>query len=114
MTIHQDIAGHKFDTAGAPEHGADFDPLKFPILATHWPGLAPPSDGLRRGHLVRHLHRVGERAVLELLNEPVALAGGRDAGLDQHLEAYSQLHPEVVEALGAAAAVPPVLHGIAS
>jgi hypothetical protein len=50
----------------------------------------------RRQRLVRHLVECGERPVLEAL---LAVESGQD--LDQVLEGFARLQPEVYEAIGA-------------
>jgi hypothetical protein len=58
------------------------------------PRATVPDARLRR--LARHLTRLGERSVYEILREIIA---GRDPVL--RLEVYAQLDPDIVEALGA-------------
>jgi hypothetical protein len=55
---------------------------------------------LRRQHLVRHLHRLGERAVDELLVE-LAAAHDLEADIIARLETYGRLDPQLLVALGA-------------
>ena len=68
-----------------------------PIISAHWFGRNP--EAVRRARLVRHLHRLGERPILELLNE---LDRAHDIGidLDRRLEQYGRLNPGIVEAIG--------------
>ena len=56
---------------------------------------------LRRQRLVQHLHRLGERAVDELLVE-LGLEHGIEADILLRLECYGRLSPAVVRALGGA------------
>jgi len=58
------------------------------------------NDALRRQHLVRHLHLLGERAVDELLGE-LAVAHGIEADIIERLETYGQLDPQWLVAFGA-------------
>ena len=53
-----------------------------------------PRERLR--HLARHLHRLGERSVYELIREIMA---GEDIG--KRLEVYARLDPSIVKYLGA-------------
>lgn len=55
---------------------------------------------LRRQHLVRHLHHLGERAVDELLAELGAAHGIADDILER-LETYRRLDRQTLAALGA-------------
>jgi hypothetical protein len=50
----------------------------------------------RRQRLARHLHRCGERPVLEAL---IAVESGQD--LDLVLEGFGRLQPEIYHAVGA-------------
>jgi hypothetical protein len=63
--------------------------------------VAVTSTVLRRQRLVRHLHRLGERALDELL---VEVGNAHDINDDvlARLERYGRLSPAVVRALGAA------------
>ena len=84
---------------------ADLDPTAYPILAIHWFGLEPPRPvgpiaadavaGLRRQHQIEHVHRLGPRAVGELLHEVDA-----GADLDSALDAYERLTPDLLKAVG--------------
>jgi len=58
------------------------------------------TTALRRQHLVRHLHRLGERAVGELLIE-LGQAHGIEADIVARLERYGRLSSAIVRALGA-------------
>jgi len=59
----------------------------------------PAMTALRRQHLVRHLHLLGERAVDELLVE-LAVAHGIEADIIARLETYGRLDPQWLVALG--------------
>ena len=82
-----------------------FDPAAYPIIARHFFGIEPfRSIGevaaqvvadLRRQRRIEHVHRLGPRAVGELLYE---VAEGED--LDRALEAYQRLTPDLLKALG--------------
>ena len=81
----------------------DFDPAAHPILATHWFGIEPTHQtsatvdiaaSLKRQRQIEHLHRLGERAVGELLRE---VEDGEDVGTA--LEAYGRLTPDLLKAL---------------
>ena len=91
---------------GAPDFPpGNFDPATHPILARHWFGIEPrrqTSDTvgvmarLQRQRRIEHLHRLGPRAVGELLYE---VSEGED--LDRGLEAFAHLTPDLLKALGA-------------
>ena len=80
---------------------ADFDPTAYPILARHFFNVEPSqqiSDTTdmaarhRRQRQIEHLHRLGERAVGELLREA---EDGEDVGTA--LEAYGRLTPDLLK-----------------
>ena len=82
---------------------ADFNPAEHPIIARHIFGFEATrqtSDTvdmaarLKRQRRIEHLHRLGPRAVGELLYE---VSEGED--LDRALEAYGRLTPDMLEAL---------------
>ena len=95
---------------------ADFDPAANPILALHFFGIEPirqTSDTadmaarLKRQRRIEHLHRLGPRAVGELLYE---VAEGGD--LDRALDSYERLTPSLLKALGGDRFPPAPLHEI--
>ena len=97
---------------------ADFDPAAHPILARHWFGIEPIRQAsdigdvaarLRRQHQIEHLHRLGPRAVGELLYE---VSEGED--LDRALEAYGRLTPDMLEALAGDRFPPMPIHEVQS
>jgi hypothetical protein len=55
---------------------------------------------LRRQHLARELHRLGARALFELVDELDRVHGLGD-DLDQRLEAYAALDAELIAVVGA-------------
>ena len=83
---------------------AVFDPAAHPILATHWFGIEPihqtnntadMAARHKRQRQIEHLHRLGPRAVEELIRE---VAAGKD--VDTALAAYQRLTPGLLKALG--------------
>ena len=84
---------------------ADLDPDAHPIICRHWFGLDPLRPighvaaevvaGLRRQRQIEHVHRLGPRAVAELLCE---VSEAED--LDRALDAYERLTPDLLKALG--------------
>ena len=93
----------------------DFDPAQMPILATHWYDVTPLRPigqvamvaDLKFRQLVEHLHRLGPRAVAELLCE---VAKGED--LDRALEPYQRLTPDLLKALGGDRFPPVPIHEV--
>ena len=74
----------------------DFNAAACPILATHWFDRRPEVATQRRyRRQVEHLHRLGPRAVGEILRE---VADGENLG--NALEAYGRLTPDLLKALG--------------
>ena len=57
------------------------------------------TTALRRQHLVQQLHRLGERAVDELLAE-IGAAHGIEANIIERLERYAALDRRTLAALG--------------
>ncbi len=98
---------------------ADFDAAAHPIIARHFFGFEPirlASDiaadlaaDLKRQRQVEHLHRLGPRAVGELLR---GVADGQD--LDCALEAYEPLTPDLLKALGGDRFPPLPIHEVQS
>ncbi len=93
----------------------DFNPARMPILAQHWYGVTPLRPisqvamvaDLRFRRQVEHLHRLGPRAIGELLCE---VAGGKD--LDRALEPYQRLTPDLLKALGGNRFPPVPIHEV--
>ena len=91
--------------SGANTAPVNFDPVAHPILATHFFGIEPPrpvgpiaaevAADLRRQHQIEHVHRLGARAVGELLHE---VDDGAD--LDHALAAYERITPDLFKAVG--------------
>ena len=73
---------------------ADFDASAYPIISQHWFGIEP-ARSLNRQRQIEHVHRLGARAVAELLHE---VAAGEN--LDHALESYGRLTPDLLKALG--------------
>ncbi len=104
-------------TKQVPAAPLDFDPAACPILAEHFfdtEGAPPVGEtttevliGLRRERQIEHLHRLGPRAVGELLYE---VAEGGD--LDRALDSYERLTPSLLKALGGDRFPPAPLHEI--
>ncbi len=102
---------------GAPDFPAgNFDPATHPILARHWFGIEPrrqTSDTvgvmarLQRQRRIEHLHRLGPRAVGELLYE---VSEVEDLG--RALGAYERLTPDLLKALGGDHFPPMPIHGV--
>ena len=96
---------------------ADFDAGVCPIIAKHWFGLGllrPTGQvaggvvaDLKRQRRIEHVHRLGPRAVGELLYE---VADGED--LDRALEAYERLTPALLKALGGDRFPRPPVYGV--
>ena len=63
--------------------------------------LGGPLSGPRYTRLVRHLHRLGEKPISELLRELTGNDYGLQADTIFLLERYGELDPEIVRALGA-------------
>ena len=66
------------------------------------PGYPSPGEiaaGPRFEHMVEHLHRLGPRAVAELLAE-IAIATGEPGLIADRVEAYAALDPAVLRAVG--------------
>ena len=93
-------------SSGAPDSApANFDPATCPIIARHFFGvepLRPISDvatvmvaDLKRQRQVEYPHRLGPRAIGEMLREA---ANGED--LDRALGAHERLTPDFLKALG--------------
>ena len=80
---------------------SNFNPVTHPILATHFFDVEPPrpvaevTSSLRRQRQIEHVHRLGDRAVGELLHEVDA-----GADLDSALAAYERLTPDLLKAVG--------------
>ncbi len=94
----------------------DFDASTHPILSRHWFGAEPRwqtndtvdmTARLKRHRQIEHLHRLGPRAVGELLYE---VAEGGD--LDRALDSYEHLTPSLLKALGGDRFPPAPLHEI--
>ena len=99
---------------------AGFDPAARPIIARHVFGVEPFPIGpiaaeavanMRFRHRVQHLHRLGPRAVGELLAE---LGAERSIMtlIDQKLDTYAELEPETLEVTGGDGFWQPPLHGV--
>ncbi len=84
----------------------DFDANAHPILAVHWFGTRPVRS-LNRQRQIEHVHRLGARAVAELLHE---VAAGEN--LDHALESYGRLTPGLLKALGADRFPPVPIHEV--
>ncbi len=93
-------------SSGAPDSApANFDPASHPIIARHFFGVEPlrPIDDvagvvvadLKRLRQVEDLHRLGPRAIGEMLREA---DNGKD--LDRALGTYERLTPDLLKALG--------------
>ncbi len=84
---------------------ADLNPGAHPIISKHWFGVEPLRPigpiaaevvaSLRRQRQIEHVHRLGARAVGELLRE---VDDGAD--LDHALAAYERLTPDLLKAVG--------------
>lgn len=86
----------------------DFDAAAMPILGTHWYGLQPDvARQLQYQRQVEHLHRLGPRAIGELIRE---VAAGED--LDSALAAYQRLTPSLLKALGGDRFPPTPVHEV--
>ena len=68
--------------------GADFDPAENPIIARHWFGIEP-----------LHLHRLGPRALTELLAE-IAAEHGITTGIEREVARYAAMAPKALDGLG--------------
>lgn len=98
-------------------HG--LDPAARPIIARHFFGVEPFRPigeiannvvaDVKRQRQIEHVHRIGARAVAELLYE---VAEGED--LDRALDAYGRLTPDLLKAVGADDFAPSPLHAIPS
>ena len=103
---------------GAPDSApADFDATANPIISLHWFGVDPLRPvghvvlgvvaALKRKRQIEHVHRLGPRAVGELLYE---VAGGKN--LDRALEPYQRLTPNLLKAVGGDRFAPLPIHGV--
>ncbi len=100
---------------------ADLDPGTHPIIAKHWFGVEPlRPDGpiaaevvadLRFRRKVQRVHRLGDRVFGELLAE---IGAERDITtiIDQKLDAYAEIEPEVLKAAGGDDFSPVPIHGV--
>ena len=95
---------------------ADFDPVEHPIIAQHFFGIVPirqtsavvdMAARLQRQRRIEHLHRLGPRAVGELLYEV-----SETADLDRALEAYERLTPDLLNAVGGDRFPPAPIHEV--
>ena len=96
---------------------AGFDADACPIIARHYFGVEPFRPigevaaevilNLRRQHQIEHVHRLGPRAVGELLYE---VAKGED--LDRALEPYQRLTPGLLKVLGGGHFPPVPIHEV--
>ena len=82
---------------------AEFDASAHPILSRHWFGAEPRRQindtvdmtaRLKRHRQIEHLHRLGPRAVGELLYEVAEIED-----LDRALDTYQRLTPDLLKAL---------------
>ena len=95
----------------------DFDPAELPIIGQHFFGLEPSRligevavgvvTELKCQRQIEHVHRLGVRAVGELLRE---VEDGED--VDTALEAYGRLTPDLLKALGGDRFPALPLHGV--
>ncbi len=93
------------------------DPRQYPIIARHWFGIEPfcligevaveVVAELKRQRQIEHVHRLGVRAVGELLRE---VEDGEDVGTA--LEAYGRLTPDLLKALSGDRFPALPLHGV--
>ena len=67
--------------------------------------------GPRFERTIEHLHRLGPRAVAELLTE-IATATGEPGLIADHVEAYARLDPDFIRAIGGDR-FPPSVFGVA-
>ena len=74
--------------------------------------LDGPLSGPRYARLVRHLHRLGEKPISELLRELTGNDYGLQADAIFLLERYGALDPEIVRALNADVFPPAPLHEV--
>ena len=74
--------------------------------------LGGPLSGPRYARLVRHLHRLGEKPISELLRELTGNDYGLQADAIFLLERYGALDPEIVRALNADVFPPAPLHEV--
>ena len=95
---------------------ADFDPAEYPIIGQHFFGIGPirqtrdvadMAARLKRQRRIEHLHRLGPRAVFELLHEVSEVED-----LDRALDAYQRLTPDLLKALGGDRFSPSPLHEV--
>ncbi len=97
------------DNSAVESTPADLDPAAHPIIAKHWFGIEPlrpigevaaevVADLQFRRH-VQRLHGLGDRVLGEFLAEISAERGIRTL-IDQKLDTYAELDPEVLKAAG--------------
>ncbi len=90
---------------GARLHTGRLQRNGHPIISRHWVGVDPFRPigdvaavmvaDLKRQREVEYLHRLGPRAIGEMLRE---VANGED--LDRAIEAYQRLTPDLLKAVG--------------
>ena len=110
------VKPHRSDAAIDSAPGI-FDAATYPIIGEHFFGIEPFRPighvaaeivaDLRRQRQIEHIHRLGARAVSELLYE---VAEGED--LDRALDAYSRLTPGLLKALGGDRFPPAPIHEV--
>jgi hypothetical protein len=99
------LTGPSQTTPSAPAAQAGIDAESYPIIWLHYG--AQGVEGVVRQRRVERLHRLGPRAVFELLAELDA-EHGLGADLDDRLDAYARLSPEIVRAVGGGGFAPSV------
>ena len=93
------------------------DPRQYPIIARHWFGIEPfcligevaveVVAELKRQRQIENVHRLGVRAVGELLHQ---VAEGED--LDRALDGYQRLTPDLLKAMGGDQFAPLPIHEV--
>ncbi len=114
------VKPHKSDAATDSAPG-NFDAATYPIIGEHFFGIEPfrPIGSvaaeivadLKFRCQVLHLHRLGPRAVGELLAE-LGAERSIQTVIDQKLDTYAGLDPEAIEATGGDDFWPPPLHEV--
>ena len=99
---------------------ADFDPTPHPIIAQHFFGIPPRPNtivtadavaDLRRQRHVRNLHRLGPRALNELLVE-IGSERGITTIIERKIERYAGLDVDAPELAGGGRFPAPPMHGV--